>query len=665
MTTHAQAASEPNAGANGSPTPEGVMETLKALPKEQLLALVEQAVGGGITMTFSGKANAARIARKVRPRVTRCIKKLSVGSPEDQAANLLIEGDNLQAMATLYRERGQVDLILADPPYNTGNDFRYNDRWEEDPNDPGLGKFVDAEDGARHTKWMRFMWPRLQMMRAMLRPQGVLAICIDHRELFRLGQMLDEVFGEANRLAIINWQKSYAPRNDNKHISTATEYVLVYARNIDQAKTGLLDRTAKMDAKYRNPDNDPNGVWRPDNACAGEGDTHPGMVYGIQNPFTGEIQYPPAGKCWRSERIKMKAWLEAWGGPYEGRDIGDGMPSTALVLQGLPAQAPVNHPVLAAAREHAEFVRDNAVWPELYFGKDGAGRPNKKRYLERVKKGAVPITYWAADDYDVPEELGSVSWGHEQSGHSQTGINEIDAVLGKGHNFETVKPLKLMEKVIQLWCPPGGLVLDPFAGSGTTGHAVLSMNVKAQAKRRFILIEQGRPERGDSYASTLTFERLRRVISGAWASGKRAPLGGGFSFLRLDKKVDAQALLYMEREEMVDTVIASHFDANRKRGSNLIRVADTDLRYLVAKNDEGEGFFLIWEGNGKNTDFTASAYEACAGEAERHGLKPRYHVYARLYLYQTDNVRFYQIPDQILADFGLDMSSEPFTELSS
>ena len=113
---------------------------------------------------------------------------------------------------------------------------------------------------------------------------------------------------------------------------------------------------------------------------------------------------------------------------------------------------------------------------------------------------------------------------------------------------------------------------------------------------------------------------------------------------------------------MVDTVIASHFDSNRRRGSNLIRVNGRDWKYLVAKNSEDEGFFLVWDGPARNTDFTASVYNACAKEAEEAGLKPSYHIYARLYVYQTENVRFYQIPDRILADFGLDMSSEPFAE---
>ncbi len=192
---------------------------LDDLSRDELIELLEARGEGGIHIDFSGKDNARKLARRVRPRVARTIKKYSVGSDADQARNLLIEGDNLQAMATLFRERRQVDLILTDPPYNTGNDWRYNDRWEEDPNDPGLGDWVSADDGARHTKWMRFMWPRLQMMKSMLKPGGVLAICIDHRELFRLGQMLDELFKEENRLAIINWQKATALKNDNRYCS--------------------------------------------------------------------------------------------------------------------------------------------------------------------------------------------------------------------------------------------------------------------------------------------------------------------------------------------------------------------------------------------------------------------------------------------------------------
>ena len=215
----------------------------------------------GIRIAFAGKDVAKRIARKVQPRTSRRLSKYSVGTEELQAQNQLVEGENLQAMVTLYRERGHIDLILADPPYNTGRDFRYNDRWDEDPNDPDLGHLVGADDEGRHTKWMRLMWPRLKVIRDMLKATGVLAICIDQRELFRLGQMLDEMFGEDNRLAMINWQKSATRRNDQQHVSTATEYVLVYARDKDRARTMLLDRPPELNASYRNPDNDPNGDW--------------------------------------------------------------------------------------------------------------------------------------------------------------------------------------------------------------------------------------------------------------------------------------------------------------------------------------------------------------------------------------------------------------------
>ena len=177
--------------------------SLDDLSRDELIELLEQGHEGRITIDFKGKANARELARRVRPRIMRTVKKYSIGDENDRARNLVVEGENLQAMATLYRERGQVDLILTDPPYNTASDWRYNDRWEDDPNDSGLGDWVSEDDGARHTKWMRFMWPRLQMMKSMLKPGGVLAICIDHRELFRLGQMLDELFKETNRLAII------------------------------------------------------------------------------------------------------------------------------------------------------------------------------------------------------------------------------------------------------------------------------------------------------------------------------------------------------------------------------------------------------------------------------------------------------------------------------
>lgn len=317
---------------------------------------------------------------------------------------------------------------------------------------------------------------------------------------------------------------------------------------------------------------------------------------------------------------------------------------------------------LAAAREAALKVLETGPWPTVYFGVTGDAGPAHKRYLEDVKKGVVPMTFWATDDHEFPEMLGSISWEHEQSGHSQTGVDELTAIVGRDHGFKTVKPLRLIQKIIQIWCPPDGVVMDPFAGSGTTGHAVLTLNEVAGTDRRFVLVEQGRPDRSDSYAKTLTSERLRRVVSGEWVNGKGVPVHGGFEFRSLTKQVDATALLAMERDEMVDTVVASYFGSGRKRGPALIRLQDDNWAYLVAKNSEDEGFYLVWGGVDKNTDLTEEVYEACVYEGKKAGLKPSYHIYSRFNLFATPGVHWYQIPDRILADFGLDVRTESYAD---
>ena len=152
-------------------------------------------------------------------------------------------------------------------------------------------------------------------------------------------------------------------------------------------------------------------------------------------------------------------------------------------------------------------------WPFVWFGHDGQGRPRVKTHLNKLKKGKVPVTYWA-DEGLFPVELDSTSWGFRESGRSSDGVSELTGIVGKGHGFDTVKPLKLMAKIIQLWCPIAGMVMDPYAGSGTTGHAVLKLNKETGADRRFILIEQGRPDNGDKYARTLTWRRLKNAIKG-------------------------------------------------------------------------------------------------------------------------------------------------------
>ena len=651
------------------------VNNLELMSKEELVEILTKMINGGVALSFNGRRTAQMIQRKVMPRVVHINKELSYNDLGGKCNNLLVDGENLQAMVTLYKYRGTVDLIVTDPPYNTGKDFRYNDKWDTDPNDPELGSIVTLEDGSRHTKWIKFMYPRIQMMYSMLKPNGILAICIDERELFHLGMMLNEVFGEENRIGLINWQKSYSPKNDSVHLSSATEYVLVYAKNKGNAKTELLARTEEMNSKCSNPDNDPEGNWTSGDPCArtkSEKDR-----YAIQSPFTGDLHYPGSGS-WRNTKKNMKTYLEAWGSKYVEKDLGDGRPK-ALVIKG--AKIPVvpveqnldNNPTVRMEEKDEQIIKSekkalkiqkSGVMPILHFLKEGYGRPRCKRYLKYVKQGKVPLTFWADEDYDEEFVLGCQSWEHSESGHSQTGMNELNYILGRGHDFETVKPLKLIEKVIQLWCPKNGMVMDPFAGSGTTGHAVLELNYLSDSNRNFILIEKG--EKDDKYASTLTRERLKRAITGERVDKTgnvkvmEEALDGGFLYWELEQKVDAKAILDLRRDELVDMVIASHWEEDKRRNSSIIERIDKDYQYLVGKNILEEGFFIVWNGKDSVGKLDQDTYMQILKEAKQEGVKSPYHVYARTQSYQTNKVKFYQIPDKILLHLGLNENSDRY-----
>lgn len=301
---------------------------------------------------------------------------------------------------------------------------------------------------------------------------------------------------------------------------------------------------------------------------------------------------------------------------------------------------------------------------KTYFAKEGYGRPRCKRHLKNVKKGKVPLTYWADEDFDEEFILGCQSWEHSESGHSQTGIKELNYILGRGHGFETVKPLKLIEKIIQLWCPPEGLVLDPFAGSGTTAHAVLELNLLTESKRNFIIIEKG--EKEDKYAKTLTRERVKRAITGERVDKDREikkmekPLEGGFLYWELEQKVDANAILELKRDELIDMVLASHWEDDKRKNGNYIERIETKYKYLVGKNILEEGFFIIWNENDDVGKLDQDSYLEMLKEAKQEGVKTPYHVYARTQTYQTNKVKFYQVPDKILLHLGLNENSDSY-----
>jgi adenine-specific DNA-methyltransferase len=240
-------------------------------------------------------------------------------------------------------------------------------------------------------------------------------------------------------------------------------------------------------------------------------------------------------------------------------------------------------------------------------------------------------------------------------------------LLGRGHGFETVKPLKLFKKIIQIWCPLNGVVMDPFAGSGTTAHAVLELNGESGARRRFVLVEQGRPNKRDDYARTLTAVRVARAITGERVAKDgalaklAAPLPGGFRFCRLSHLVDSDAVLALEREEMIDLLITSHWDQGDRSSTFLRRLPAGTERHMFGVDGGRRGYFLVWEGpNGQNR-LNRPVFKQIVAEARQHGLGPPYHIYARLNSYDGPNVEFYQIPDRILEKLGVNTSVEPFS----
>jgi adenine-specific DNA-methyltransferase len=652
------------------------LERIKEMSKEEIVDFIESKYmnsnDNGISLNYSGKSEPWEIVKKVKPK----FRKNAYTYPNSylENKNLLIEGENLSAMVSLYKYRGQVDLILTDPPYNTGKDFRYNDSWDTNPDDPNLGNLVSAEDGSKHSKWLRFMAPRLYIMKEMLKPNGVIAICIDHRELYRLGILMDEIFGEKNRIGIINWQKTYSPKSGAVGLSTATEYVLIYAKNISITKTKLETRTSEMNNRYKNPDADIKGEWKSSDAIAK--DASKNGTFGIQSPFTGVVYYPKNNEGhWGQGKDTVLQEINKWGVEYEMIPtekkylVKNKKQSTehTLFIYAIKGwdfnNEKNNETLLKQSQNKATSILNNGNWPKFYWGLDGKSGLQMKSYLTEVKQGKVPMTFWSSDDFEDERTtiVDSISWEHNESGHSQAGINELDSIIGKGHRFDTVKPLKLMKKIITLWCPPEGLILDPFAGSGTTAHACLELNYDLNYDRKFILIEQGNTEKNDLYAETLTAQRIKNVIDGNWVIKKKnknyPKINSGFTYQKLDKKVDKQALKDLAKEEMIDILISSYWNNSEKAKSFIFRTNNETSKYLFGKNNKNEGFYLVWDGKAV-VDLTREIYKSIIKESNVSNLSPKYHIYATSMLYDSEDIAFYKIPNKVLEQLGFNENEE-------
>ena len=413
--------------------------------------------------TWPGKREAIRIANTPSNMTLRPDRESSVDF--DNTGNLYIEGDNLEVLKLLREDYlGKVKMIYIDPPYNTGNDFVYEDdfsqtagefrdksgMFDEDGNMILQNYEVNSESNGRfHTDWLNMIYPRLKVAKDLLTEDGVIFISIDDNEVENLRKVCDEVFGERNFIAQLIWERAYSPKNDARFISNSHDYVIMFAKNIDNFVIGRLERTDEANARYQNPDNDPRGVWKPSDLSVKTYNAE--CDYPITTP-TGRIIEPPAGRCWS---LSKKAFFER--------------------------------------------LQDNRIW----FGNDGNSVPCIKRFLTELKFDGMAPT--------------SILF-YKEVGHSQEGAKEVVSLFGDKGVFDGPKPVRLLQRLITLAnLKDDSIVLDFFSGSATTAHALMKTNFEKGTDRKFILVQL--PEavsdkkKGQGYSTICEIgkERIRRA----------------------------------------------------------------------------------------------------------------------------------------------------------
>lgn len=443
---------------------------------------------------------------------------------DNGSENMIIHGDNLLALKSLLPQyEGRIKCIYIDPPYNTGNEsWVYNDNVNDPQIKSWLNKVVgkEGEDLSRHDKWLCMMYPRLKLLQRFLAEDGVIFISIDTNELYNLKYICDEIFGSNCFVQDIAWQRTYSMRNDSKGLPAEIEHILVFSK-APNWNPNKLPRTEKMNSLYKNIDNDPLGAWQNTTPFAPGAITHQGMVYAIQHPFTGKMLYPSNNACWRYQQNQMLEYMQGWC-DYELRDLGDAKERAAIcgvaegeVRQGV--QAIVLSESLEISAQKAQAVYDRGQWPRFYFTRKGKGGIRRKTYLENLG-GKVPTNLWP----------------YLETGHTDEAKKEVLAIFEGKASFDTPKPHRLIEYVLKVAGSEHTLILDSFAGSGTTAHAVLNMNKADGGHRKFILIEMG------DYADTITAQRVKRVIDGYGKDKKAVPgTGGSFSYYELGEPIFA------------------------------------------------------------------------------------------------------------------------------
>lgn len=430
----------------------------------------------------------------------------------DTTENLYIEGDNLEVLKLLQESYlGKVQIIYIDPPYNTGNDFIYRDDFamsgEEYSEESGQ---VDEETGDRlfrntdsngrfHSDWCSMMYSRLLLARNLLSNDGSIFINIDDHEADNLKKMCDEVFGGDCFLANISWQRTYSMRNDVKGIAAEIEHILVYSLN-PLWQPNKLGRTAEMDSKYKNVDNDPNGSWRNIIASAPSAATHQGMVYAIQHPFTGALIYPPTGRCWPLQQGQMLKIMGEWC-EYELQDLGDYHDrATICNIADDEVRRDVKSIVLKNSLEEsakqAQARYEKGQWPEFFFTKGGQGTLSRKAYLNKV--GGRPVTNF---------------WPYDEVGHTDEASRLLKTIFEGQAPFDTPKPTRLLERILTIASDKDSLILDFFSGSATTAHAVMQKNYSDGGHRKYIMVQLPEKSNSADYDTICDIgkERIRRA----------------------------------------------------------------------------------------------------------------------------------------------------------
>ena len=559
------------------------------------------------------------------------------------AENMIIHGDNLAALKSLLpRYEGRVKCIYIDPPYNTGNEgWVYNDNVNDPQIKKWLGEVVgkEGEDFSRHDKWLCMMYPRLRLLQKLLSNDGAIFISIDDNELYNLKLVCDEIFGSNCFIANISWQRTYSTRNDSKGIVSEVEHILAYSK-LPGWQPNKLPRTVEMDKKYKNPDNDV-APWKSTDALAPDSIAHQGMVYAIQNPFTGHLIYPTAGRHWAVDQQTILDSLQGWC-PYELRDIGDdekraeicgvGVDDVRKGVKGIMLAggsrscatedaADARERVPPASRKMAEKVLKEGPWPKYYFMNKGKGGIAKKTYISDVG-GAPPTNLWEYKDV----------------GHTDEAKKELMAIFGGKSPFDTPKPVRLIERILKIATDKDAIVLDSFAGSGTTAHAVLNMNKEDGGNRRFILVEMM------DYAETVTAERVKRVISGYGQGDKAvAGTGGGFGYYELGEPLMNGDVL---NENLPVEKIREYVWHTETRGTgNVKQVADVGSDpYLLGVVDE-TAYYFCYE-KAKKVTLNRALLRRLKTKAER------YVIYADICLIEAAelkkmNIVFKKIPRDI------------------